>query len=80
MTTLRSLFAFVFALIVGSSFATAADDVAELKIEAGQKVAFVGNSLAERMNLFGHFETRLQFRFAETKPVFSKLRLASRRS
>lgn len=70
MTTLRSLFAFVFALIVGSSFATAADDVAELKIEAGQKVAFVGNSLAERMNLFGHFETRLQFRFAETKPVF----------
>lgn len=31
-----------------------------LKLEPGEKVAMVGNALAERMNLYGHFETRWQ--------------------
>jgi len=67
MTSLRRSFILLAAfLFAGSQFAFAD----ELKIEGGQRVAFVGNSLAERMNLFGHFETRLQIRFAETKPVF----------
>ncbi len=34
-----------------------------IEFEAGQRIAFVGNSLAERMNLFGHFETLLHTRF-----------------
>lgn len=31
----------------------------------GERVAFLGNSLAERMNLFGHFETLLHTRFSK---------------
>ncbi len=33
-----------------------------LEFAEGEHVAFVGNSLAERMNLFGHFETYLHLR------------------
>ncbi len=40
-----------------------------LKFIAGERIAFVGNSTAERMNLFGHFETLLQSRFPELKLV-----------
>lgn len=36
-----------------------------LELTQGTKVAFVGNSLAERMNLFGHFETRWHLRHPE---------------
>jgi putative heme-binding domain-containing protein len=71
MTILRSsLLLLAVLLIAGPRPADAADDSPTLEITKGQKVAFVGNSLAERMNLFGHFETRLQIRFAEKKPVF----------
>lgn len=35
----------------------------------GERVAFVGNSSAERMSLFGHFETLLHERFPEKKLV-----------
>ncbi|QEG20210.1 PVC-type heme-binding CxxCH protein [Mariniblastus fucicola] len=70
MTYFRSSLAlFMAMLLFGSSRPCTADEPA-FEIEAGKKVAFVGNSLAERMNLFGHFETRLQIRFAESKPVF----------
>ena len=34
-----------------------------LEFLQGERVAFLGNSLAERMNLFGHFETLLHSRF-----------------
>ena len=40
-----------------------------LEFFKGEKVAFVGNSTAERMNLFGHFETLLQSRFTEKELV-----------
>ncbi|GIX00206.1 MAG: cytochrome c [Pirellulaceae bacterium] len=36
----------------------------------GERIALVGGSLAERMNLFGHFETLLHTRFPEKKLVF----------
>ena len=39
-----------------------ASDQQVLPIEQGQRIAAVGNCLAERMNLFGNFETRLQLR------------------
>jgi putative heme-binding domain-containing protein len=35
----------------------------------GERIAFLGNSLAERMNLFGHFETRLHQRFPDRELV-----------
>jgi putative heme-binding domain-containing protein len=34
-----------------------------LELTGGERIAFVGNSTAERMNLFGNFETRLHLRF-----------------
>lgn len=40
-----------------------------LELKKGERIAFVGNSLAERMNLHGHFETRLHARFPELELV-----------
>ncbi len=71
MILLRSIIATWIAIsIFLTTAAQADDDTVRLTIEPGKKVAFVGNSLGERMNLFGHFETRLQFRFGKDKPVF----------
>lgn len=39
-------------------------------IDDSQRIALVGNSTAERMNLYGHLETLLQMRFHEKRPVF----------
>src|SRR5437868_13085876 len=33
-----------------------------LKFVKGERIAFVGNSLAERMNIYGHFEPMLHYR------------------
>jgi putative heme-binding domain-containing protein len=41
-----------------------------IAFKLGQRVAMIGNSTAERMSLFGHFETRLQLRTASEKIVF----------
>jgi putative heme-binding domain-containing protein len=51
-----------------------ADESAEnsksvFQFREGERVAFVGGSLAERMNLFGYFETLLHTRFPEKKLV-----------
>jgi lysophospholipase L1-like esterase len=35
----------------------------------GERIGFLGNSLAERMNLFGHFETLLHTRFPDKELV-----------
>ncbi|MBX3412680.1 MAG: c-type cytochrome [Pirellulales bacterium] len=43
--------------------------VLPLKLTKGERVALVGNSTAERMNLFGHFETLLHSRFPELELV-----------
>jgi putative heme-binding domain-containing protein len=40
-----------------------------LELSKGERVAFVGNSLAERMNLFGSFETLLHSRFPQQQLV-----------
>ncbi len=42
---------------------------ATLAIEPNQRIVLVGNSLAERMNLYGNFEAKLQFRFADKRPI-----------
>ncbi len=41
-----------------------------LQLREGIKLALVGNSLGERMNLYGNFETRLQLRHAGTNIRF----------
>ena len=41
-----------------------------LQFIKGERIALVGNSTAERMNLFGHFETLLHARFPEKQLVF----------
>ena len=41
-----------------------------LELAKSERVALVGNSTAERMNLFGDFETRLQLRFQTQEIVF----------
>ncbi len=41
-----------------------------LKLLQGEKLALVGNSTAERMNLFGNFETKLHLRFPNSEIVF----------
>lgn len=40
-------------------------EAASLQLRSGERIAFVGSSLAERMNLFGYFETVLHSRFPE---------------
>ena len=40
-----------------------------LEFLSGERIAIVGNSTAERMNLFGHFETLLHERFPDKKLV-----------
>lgn len=58
---------------IGLGFALAPISVqaaaAEIKFEKHERIAFLGNSLAERMNLFGHFEAMLQLRFADKELV-----------
>ena len=41
-----------------------------LEFIKGERIALVGNSTAERMNLFGHFETLLHSRFPDKELVF----------
>ncbi|MCG8653474.1 MAG: SGNH/GDSL hydrolase family protein, partial [Pirellulales bacterium] len=49
----------------------ASDDTSgPLQLRQRQRIVAVGNSLAERMNLFGHFETLLHTRFPEKELVF----------
>jgi putative heme-binding domain-containing protein len=40
-----------------------------LELGKGERIAFVGNSTAERMNLFGYFETLLQSRYPNKELV-----------
>ncbi len=40
-----------------------------LQFVANERIAFIGNGLAERMNLFGHFEAYLQLRHADKQLV-----------
>lgn len=41
-----------------------------LELLTGERIALIGNSTAERMNLFGHFEAMLHTRFADKQIVF----------
>lgn len=60
--TLRPVFVILFSAMfvcLATQVGSAAESKPErqLEIEPSQRIALVGNSTAERMNLFGHFET-----------------------
>lgn len=61
----------VFGLFPHSPALAVAPAATESPIEfsPGQRIALIGNSTAERMNLFGHFEARLHARLADQKLV-----------
>jgi putative heme-binding domain-containing protein len=48
---------------------SAAGSAAGYTPRKGERIAFVGGSVAERMNLFGHFETALHLRFPDRELV-----------
>src|SRR5690349_9244823 len=50
-----------------------AADEPKLKLAKGNHVVLIGNTLAERMQHFGHFETRLHARFPELELVVRDL-------
>lgn len=53
------------AMLGGVSIAAAADPAAAVEFRQHERIALVGNSLAQRMKLFGHFETLLHTRLPE---------------
>ena len=44
-----------------------------LVVNPGDKIVVIGNTFAERMSFFGHYETRLHARYPEHKLVFRNL-------
>ncbi|TWU59082.1 Cytochrome c [Rubripirellula tenax] len=62
--------AFFSVLAFGSVSIVWGGDSDAIQIHDHQRIALVGNSTAERMSLFGNFETRFQLRFADKKVQF----------
>ena len=52
---------------------TSADDSTKLELKKGDRIILIGNTLAERMQYFGHFETLLHSRFPDLNLVFHDL-------
>ena len=50
-----------------------ADEAAKLKLQKGDHVILIGNTLAERMQYFGHWETLLHARFPDLELVVRNL-------
>src|SRR4051794_23263954 len=72
---MRSQALFVFhaiALIAAGALAHAAD-APKLTLQKGDHVVLIGNTLAERMQYFGNFETLLHSRFPELELVVRDL-------
>src|SRR5690606_31047942 len=71
-----ALVAVVTALVVSLSGTAAAQGLspsATLELRQGDRIALVGNTLAERQQLFNHFETQLLTRFAELDLIVRNL-------
>ncbi len=59
------------AALIGSTLSARAEDALSLK--KGDRIILIGNTLAERMQYFNHFETLLHSRFPELNLVFHNL-------
>lgn len=64
------ILAFLCGFSLSISMASAASNDGPLELRKKERIAAVGNSLAERMNLWGHFEALLHTRLPEKKVVF----------
>ncbi len=70
---MQRLIAFVTVIGFSHGFWSAARAEAPLAVNPGDKVVLIGNTFAERMSFFGHYETRLHARFPEHNLVFRNL-------
>ncbi|WP_435017238.1 PVC-type heme-binding CxxCH protein [Tundrisphaera sp. TA3] len=74
---MRARFASWAALAISSALAVAAPahaaDAPKLELKQGDRMILIGNTLAERMQYFGNWETLLQSRFPELKLVVHDL-------
>ncbi len=61
------------ALVVAWANASAAADPNHLELHKGDRIIIIGNTLAERMQYYGHFETLLHARFPELELVVHNL-------
>ena len=61
------------ALLLIASTRAVADGPPKLDLKKGDRIILVGNTLAERMQYFGNFETLLQSRFPDLNLVFHDL-------
>ncbi|MGO9469814.1 MAG: PVC-type heme-binding CxxCH protein [Isosphaeraceae bacterium] len=64
------------ALLVPATTGRAADvpgQPSKLELKTGDRIILIGNTLAERMQYYGHFETLLHSRFPEFELVFHNL-------
>jgi glucose/arabinose dehydrogenase len=63
----------VSAMLPMASTSARADDPTKLELKKGDRIILIGNTLAERMQYFGRFETLLQSRFPDLNLVFHDL-------
>jgi glucose/arabinose dehydrogenase len=61
------------AILAMDSSTARADEPAKLELKKGDRIILIGNTLAERMQYFGNFETMLQNRFPDLNLVFHDL-------
>lgn len=73
MTRPSCIVPLVLALGISLVASSTAQAEAKLKLKKGDKIVYIGNTLAERMQYFPHFETRLQARFPELNLVVRDL-------
>src|SRR5262249_30450473 len=57
----------------GAADADGQDSGLKLELKKGDRIILIGNTLAERMQYYGHFETLLHSRFPDLELVFHNL-------
>ena len=70
---LAPLFALALAIACPSAGRATAADKPALELKKGDRIILIGNTLAERMQYFGNFETLLQSRFPDLELVVHNL-------
>ncbi|RLS52506.1 MAG: azurin [Planctomycetota bacterium] len=70
---MQRLFVYVAFLGLSLSLCPLTRAEAPLVVNPGDKIVLIGNTFAERMTMFGHYETRLHARYPEHKLVFRNL-------
>ena len=73
MTPRLATWSLILGASLASSVATAAEPPARLELNKGDRIILIGNTLAERMQYFGHFETLLHSRFPDLELVVHDL-------